>query len=182
MRIKTFCLGHESATAFVAVIAVVVGCSLADEQAGKGADPSSAPISPAAKAASPVDSGIFHPPLCDNEAAGRYEYLYELEEPTTGDRSGYAVRIDRREDGFVSVEASEAIGSFGDLLPVKRLAADGDLLRFELTTPHPDLPGPALALRFSCDSAWGTARGPFAGAPLQPVTLLRWQDSTTRAK
>lgn len=176
MRVKTFCLAHQPAAAFVAVIAVVAACSSADEQAGKGADPSSTPTSSAAIAASPVDSGVYHPPFCDNEAAGRYEYLYELEETTTGDRSGYALRIDRREDGLVSVEASEAIGSFGDLLPVKNLSADSGVLRFELTTPHPDLAGPALALRFSCDSAWGTARGPFAGAPLQPVTLLRWRD------
>lgn len=124
-----------------------------------------------------TDSRLDIPTFCATRPeSASYNFRSIAMESTTGDLSGYYVRVERVSGRSWSILATEAIGSFGDLLPVRDLvtsAADSQVVEFTLPGPTENSSGPSLQLRFSCDSAWGIATGPYRGATHMEVVLKR---------
>jgi hypothetical protein len=115
----------------------------------------------------------FCAPQADSDS---FSFRFVISEPQTGDLSGYYVRVNRVVGDSWAIRATEASGSFGDLLPVMDLVRDkGDTLAisFSLGGLPDSIRGPRLRLRFSCDSAWGTATGPYPAARDSYVSLSR---------
>ncbi len=159
------------------LIAVCCACSRPEapstEQPGVPAGPAGG-----ATAAEAQREASVHLRFCDAEPGlVDFDYSFEVEEPITGDLSGYAVRVRRVATDSVRVWGAEAIGSFGDLRVVRNLQSDSlsGMLRFELGTARPELPGPRFAMLVFCDSVKAEIYAPFPDAPAESVTLLRWR-------
>jgi hypothetical protein len=117
------------------------------------------------------------PQLCTREGdAAVLDFRSAQSEPETDDMAGYAVRLVGHGQGRWSVFATEAVGSFGRLLPPHDLSVtgpDSQLIEFALAGLPDGIRGPRFSVRASCDSVWGEVQGPYRTASPQAIVLYR---------
>lgn len=116
------------------------------------------------------------PQFCSSDPLTRIrDYVKADTARASGDVAGFAVRLERALSGVTVVRGSEAIGEFGPMEPVTALVLidSAPTIQFRMSLIDSSIHGPTLTLRLSCDSLWGIAVGPYAGATEQRIVLPR---------